>query len=92
VTTGGPIPLDRVAGLNSNGGGHEYATTRWSDLHYCRRGVSDMEKEDERKSQEAAEHPALGRYFHNGGIFLPSPATNPVFNRTAEETRTFWLS
>ena len=58
MKTGDPIPLNRITGLNGNGGRREVATASLPDLHDRRRGVSGLEKKDDRNGQEAALHPA----------------------------------
>ena len=58
MKTGDPIPLNRVTGLNGNGGRREIPTASLSDLYDRRRGVSGLEKKDDRKGQEATLYPA----------------------------------
>jgi hypothetical protein len=71
VNTGNPDPLDRVARLNGDGVGCVGQEVTLSNLHHRRRRPSDLEKKDERKSQEAALHPAWTWHIHNGGIPPP---------------------
>ena len=58
MITGGPIPLDRVAGLNGNGARDECVSTVWFDRYYRRRRPSEVGKKDDRESQQAASNPA----------------------------------
>ena len=58
MKTGDPIPLNRITGLNGNGSGHEIPKASLPDLHDRRRGVSGLEKKDDRNGQEATLNPA----------------------------------